>query len=227
MISLLLIGGIMFGIAIIVAGVMFIMVASKFDFKCDVLEEMNNGLVLIMEGEKIKIQRKKNEVDKWIIKGWRSIKPFQPFGANLSVPVMGKKIKKVYLFRDGQGQFHIIGFDYNEERRQIVMKPWYRDGLDWGVNELEEREKLNAKKDWVSANLPMWVSIIALMIITMVLIFVPKWVGEQIDKGVAANVRLIELTKSPGTIGVTTIPTTANSQTLNWTTSVIPISGGG
>jgi len=222
--TILLIGIFLFMIGVMVCGFIFYKIATKYDFKCDVFEESNGAPILILESEKIKIVKKKGEKEKWIIKGWRSIKPFQPFGTELLIPILKKNVRKVYLCRDGHGEFHIIGFDFDETKRQITMKPWYRDGLDWGVDQLEEREKLNARKDWVSQNLPLWVSIVALMVIVMVLVFMPKWVGEQMSVGVKANVEMMQAgcSRYSQPAVVQQIPTPANNN-LEWTQTVVPI----
>jgi hypothetical protein len=192
-IALLCFGGAILFVGMILLG---LWLTGRGNFYVDVSTEMDGNRILLINNGKIKIIKKKGEVDKWKIIGWKSIKAFQPMGEKNLVPIHKGKMAKVYLFRDSEGEFHIIGWDWNEETRSIVMKPNYRDRLDWGVNDLEEREKLHQKTASWEKNLPLIAIICGMIILTLILVFIPKFVTDSMAKSVEVYNKAIDKTFS-------------------------------
>lgn|SRR3990167_291662 len=141
--NLLIIGGIAFGVGLI----FFIWInvfGKKANFVCDLLAERSDGqLIVYGTNMGIMIVKKKGEIDKWKLIGTK-IPPFQPKGTDSLYPYLKKGIDKCYLLRDRMGNIHVA--EWTVEGKNIMLKPVYKDQMDFIITEQEEKAKIREKK---------------------------------------------------------------------------------
>ena len=133
---------------IIVAAIFFflmLIIGKKGNFKADIFEERADGSAIIMYSNvKIQLVKKKGEIDKWKALG-TGIPAFQPKSKDFLYPYPKKKTDKCYLFRDRDGNIHPCRLEVDSENN-IMIKPVFKDQMEFIVTEQEEKAKIKEKK---------------------------------------------------------------------------------
>lgn len=183
MISILMMGLIFFFAALFGMGIWFVTKLSKrATYIADIFEERADGqIILLTAGIGIKVLRKPNEIEKWQIVGSK-IDPFQPKGREKLIPYLKKGIDKVYLLRDKDGFFHAMGFDIDKENQQIILKPEYKNQMDWIVKQLDERAKIKEKRTKWGEYTPAIALVMSFMIFFVAIYFTYDYANKQLTR---------------------------------------------
>lgn len=226
--QILYIGIIFFVIALFgMLGMLAYKLLKTGDLKADIYEERDDGSrILTMENKDIRIIKGKDgKLDKFKIVG-TAIPPFMPITRDFWIPRKGKKIDKLTLLRDKDGFFHPFKMDMDEKQRQLVLKPHYRDQMDWMAKEYDERAKLKEKTLGFEKYYPTITLVICFMMFFVTVFFGWKYTSETIN---TANAKGETILNQLATINPQVIIEAASivarerqiTATQNWTQTTI------
>jgi hypothetical protein len=220
MIPLLYIGIIIFVVAII--GFLWILFGNAFnkpDILCDLIEERaDGGVVVLLANYGIKFIKKDDKIEKMKIMKTK-IPAFTPVDKEFFIACLRKRIDKVYLFRDKDNVIHPMYFDEDKLMRTKIIKPFYRDLIDWMIYEYEQLMKVREQKNKWEQYIPHIAIVFSVMLVIASIVLTFQYV-----KGEAGKIEVV--CNNPGGIQspATTGTSTSSSSTGGTTVNIIPTS---